>query len=82
MSVGFGVCEVAEADQGAGEVQEGEHRGHLAVVTQAEPAERHDPGQTALHDPSEATEALAGVHAASSDARGDPTLPQRLPQVG
>jgi hypothetical protein len=70
----FSRSKEAEADQGTGQVQERQHGSGLAVVADGEPAERHYPGQTALNHPSEATEPLVRVHAASSDPRRDPAL--------
>jgi hypothetical protein len=82
MGLGFGVGEEAQADQGAGEVEEGHDRGGLAVVADREPAERDEPRLRPLHDPSVPAQPLARLDATPGDLRGDPALPQRLSQVG
>src|SRR4051812_45924589 len=64
--------QVVEADERAGEVEEGLVDVGPALVADGEPAVAGEPGQGPLNDPAVATEPLAGVDAASGDPRDDP----------
>ena len=68
----------AQADESTGEVQEGEDSGGVPVIADGEFAKANHPRLRTLHDPSEATESLAGVNARPSDAWSNATPPQRL----
>src|SRR3712207_1760715 len=72
--------EEAEAHKGAGQVQEGQHRGGLAVVPDGEAAKSEQPGDGPLHDPPIPTEALTRVHAPAGDPRGDAPAAQGPPE--
>ena len=63
------------ADEGAGKRGEGEVEVGTPLVAYGEAAEAGEPGQGALDDPAVATKALAGLDAASGDARLDPPRP-------
>jgi hypothetical protein len=66
--------EEAQADEGAGEVEEGQDRSGVAIIADCQLPEGHDPAN--------APQVLAGVHAPGSDPRRDPPLPQGAAQVG
>ena len=68
----------AQADESTGEVQEGEDSGGVPVIADGEFAKANHPRLRTLHDPSEATESLAGVNARPSDAWSNAAPPQRL----
>ena len=48
-------------------------------IANLQPAIAIEPGQGSLHDPTMATEALAGIDLAPRNTRGDASLPQSLP---
>jgi hypothetical protein len=70
----------AQADESAGEVQETQHRSGVSVEAHGELAERDDPGLRTLHNPAVTTQSFAGLHAAPSDPRDDPTLSPGSPR--
>jgi hypothetical protein len=79
---GFGMGEEAETDDGAGQVQQRQHRGGLAVVTDRELSEGHEPPLRPLYDPPVAPQPLAGLHTPAGDPRSDAPRSQGSEVVG
>jgi hypothetical protein len=77
VSGGLSVSQEAQADECAGEVQEGEDRGGMPVVPDGELAKGDDPCLRALDDPPDPSQALTRFHAPPRDPWSDPRLPQR-----
>ena len=72
----------AEADEGAGEMQEGEDGGGLTMEAHGQTAEGKDPRIRPFDRPAVATEPLAGLDTATGDPGYDPAPPQSLPADG
>lgn len=68
----------AEADEGTGEVQEGEDGGCVAVAAHGQLAELHHLCLCPLHNPTKPPQPLARLDAAASKVQHDPTTSQRL----
>src|SRR6266498_1269295 len=70
-------CEVAGADQGAGEGEEGHHPGFGALVADLEAAATQQPGHRALDLPALAAQPLRRLDPAAGDPGGDAAAAQR-----
>jgi hypothetical protein len=78
----FCALEEADADEGAGQVQEAEDRRGLAVVADREATVREQPGDRPLDDPAMSAEALGGLDATPGDPGDDAASAQGAPVDG
>jgi hypothetical protein len=76
------VLEEAEADQGAGEIEESKVQIGRALVTDGEPTEAVEPGEGPLDYPAIPSQLLTGLDPTSSDATADAALAQVVPTAG
>jgi hypothetical protein len=68
----------ADADQSAGENQEGEMNVRTSLVADRESAETSDPGQRPFHPPAMPAQALTAVDPAAGHSGDDPAVAQSL----
>jgi hypothetical protein len=80
VSSGLRPAQEAEADRGARQVQEGQHRRRVALVADGEPAEAVHPSGRPFHIPPVRAKAMARVHAAPGEARGGAPAPENPPE--